>query len=99
MKKALGMEFSALNDAQRKTFSLKDGAKGVVVTKVDPDSPAGEKHIVPGDVIVEVNQDAVTTPVEVTKKLDAAKSAGKKTALLLVANANGEVRFVALPVQ
>ena len=99
VKKALGMEFTMLNDAQRKTFSIKEGLKGVVVTKVDPDSPAGEKRINAGDVIVEVNQEAVSTPTELAKKLDAAKSSSKKTALLLVSNAQGEVRFVAIPVQ
>ena len=99
VKKALGMEFSALTEAQKKAFSIKDGAKGVVVTKVDADSPAGDKHIVAGDVIVEINQEPVGTPSELTKKIDAAKSAGKKTALLLVSNAQGEVRFVAIPVQ
>ena len=93
------MEFSALSEAQRKSFSIKDGLKGVVVTKVDPDGPAGEKHIAAGDVIVEVNQEAVATPGELMKKLDAAKASGKKTALMLVANAQGEVRFVAIPVQ
>ena len=99
VKKALGMEFSALSEAQRKSFSIKEGLKGVVVTKVDPDGPAGEKHIAAGDVIVEVNQEAVATPGELMKKLDAAKASGKKTALMLVANAQGEVRFVAIPVQ
>ena len=99
VKKALGMEFTMLNDAQRKAFSIKDGLKGVVVTRVDPDSPAGEKRINAGDVIFEVNQETVNTPSELARKLDAAKSANKKSALLSVSSAQGEVRFVAIPVQ
>ena len=44
-----------------------------------------------GEVIVEVNQEPVTTPADVTKKIDALKSEGRKSALLLVANPQGEV--------
>ena len=46
--------------------------------------------------IEEVNQQAVSAPGEVSKAIDALKKAGKKSALLLVANAAGDVRFVAL---
>ncbi len=38
----------------------------------------------------------VNTPEDVTKRLDALKKEGKKSVLLLVANAQGEVRFVAV---
>jgi serine protease Do len=43
-----------------------------------------------------VNQQAVETPSDVSKAIAALKTAGKKTALLLVANGIGDVRFVAL---
>ena len=46
--------------------------------------------------IEEVNQQAVETPSDVAKAIAALKTAGKKSALLLVANATGDVRFVAL---
>ena len=93
---ALGLELSGMTDALRKTFSLKPGAKGVVVTKVTPDSTAADKGMQPGDIVQEINQQAVEKPADVTKAIDALKKAGKKTALLLVANAQGDVRFVAL---
>jgi serine protease Do len=35
----------------------------------------------------------------VTKKIDDRKAQGRKSALLLVANAQGEVRFVALSIE
>ena len=34
-----------------------------------------------------------------TKRLDALKKEGKKSALLLVANAQGDVRFVAMTIE
>jgi serine protease Do len=96
IKKALGMELSGINDELRKRFSIKDSVRGVVVTKVDPNSAGSDKRIQAGDVIVEVQQEAVSTPDQVTKRLDAVKKEGKKSALLLVANAQGDVRFVAV---
>ena len=62
VEKALGMEFSGLTDEARKTFKIKDSVKGVVVTSVDPGSPAAERGLRPGDVIEEVNHQAVEKP-------------------------------------
>jgi serine protease Do len=96
--KALGMEFSALSDEARKTFKIKESIKGVVVTSVDPGSAAAERGLRAGDVIEEVNHQAVEHPGDVAKAIDDAKSDSKKPALLLVSNGEGEVRFVAVPV-
>ena len=96
--KALGMEFSALGAEARKTFKIKDGVKGVVVTSVDPGSAAAERGLRAGDVIEEVNHQAVEHPGDVARAIDSAKTDSKKPALLLVSNGEGEVRFVAVPV-
>jgi serine protease Do len=93
------MELSGLSDEARKTFRIKDGVKGVVIASVEPNSPAAEKGLQAGEVIEEVNQLAVSQPAEVSKTIDALKQAGKKSALLLVANGNGDVRFVALAIE
>lgn len=98
LQKALGMEFSALSDQLRQKFSIKPNVTaGVVVSNVDPQSAAAEKHVQPGDIVMEVNQEAVKGPADLAKKLADLRSDGKKSALLLVANGQGEVRFVALP--
>ena len=52
-----------------------------------------------GDVIVEVAQEAVSNAADIKKRVDQLKKDGKKSVLLLVANADGELRFVALSVQ
>jgi len=93
---ALGMALSAIDDEARRTFKIKDGVKGVVVSAVEPNSAAAEKGLRAGDVIEEVNQQAVEKPGDVSKSIDALKKAGKKSALLLVSNGAGDVRFVAL---
>ena len=99
VEKALGMEFSGLTDEARKNFKIKEGIKGVVVTVVDPGSPAAERGLRPGDVIEEVNHEAVEKPGDLAKAIDAVKKENnKKPALLLVSNGEGVARFVALPV-
>jgi serine protease Do len=96
--KALGMEFSALSDETRKTFKIKDSVKGVIVTSVAPGSAAADRGLRPGDVVEEVNHQAVEHPGDIAKAIEAAKADSKKPALLLVSNGEGEVRFVAVPV-
>jgi serine protease Do len=93
---ALGLTLSGISDEARKRFSIKDTVKGVVVTRVDPNSAAADKRIQAGDVLVEVGQEPVATPADVNKRIDALRKEGRKSALLLVSNAQGEVRFVAL---
>ncbi len=96
VRQALGLSLSGVTDELRKRYNIKDGQKGVVVTRVDPNSNAADKRIQPGEMIVEVGQEAVSTPADVTKRIDALKKDGRKSVLLLVANASGDVRFVAL---
>ncbi len=94
--KAFGMEFGALDPDVRKKYGIKDSVKGVVVTNVDANSPAAEKRIQAGDTIVEINQEAMSKPTDIAARTKVLKDQGRKSALFLVANAGGEVRFVAL---
>jgi serine protease Do len=73
--------------------------KGVIITGVDNGSDAAEKRLSAGDVIVEVAQEAVGNAADIKKRVDQLKKDGKKSVLLLVANGEGELRFVALSVQ
>jgi serine protease Do len=98
VQKTLGLELSSLNDDLRKKFKIRDTIKGVVVTGVDSsvDTSQPDKRLAPGDVIVEVQYEAVGNPAAVQTRIDALKAQGKKVAVLLVSNGNGETRFVAL---
>jgi len=99
VQKTLGLQLSNLTDNLRQRYKIKDQVKGVVITGVDANSSAAEKRLNAGDVIVEVGQEAVTTPADLQKKLDQLKKEGRKAALFLVANAEGDVRYVALSLQ
>jgi len=98
-QKALGLDLAALNKDLRTRYKIKESVKGVVVTGVDANSDAAEKRLSAGDVIVEVAQEAVSSGADIQKRVDQLKKDGKKSVLLLVSNADGELRFVALSVQ
>jgi len=91
----LGLSLAPIDDAVRGQYHLGRNVKGVVVTAVEPESPAAEKSFQPGDVIVEVQNQPVATPADVMKHFDADTKAGKKIELMLV-NRDGNLTFVAL---
>ncbi|MBU0725402.1 MAG: DegQ family serine endoprotease [Alphaproteobacteria bacterium] len=94
----LGLGLSAVTPELKQKFGLADNARGVLVTEVKPNSPAAEKAIQPGDMIVEVSQEEVKTSAQVLEKVQAAQKAGRKSVLLLVER-KGEMRFVALRIE
>jgi serine protease Do len=98
-QKALGLDLATLSKDLRSRYKIKDSVKGVIITNVDGASDAAEKRLSPGEVIVEVAQEAVSNAADVKKRIDQLKKDGKKSILLLVSNAEGELRFVALSVQ
>jgi serine protease Do len=98
-QKALGLDLATLSKDLRSRYKIKDSVKGVIITNVDGASDAAEKRLSPGEVIVEVAQEAVSSAADVKKRIDQLKKDGKKSVLLLVANSDGELRFVALSVQ
>jgi len=91
----LGLTLQKLNDQLREKYGLSDSAKGVVVTKVTADSPAAEKQLQAGDLILEVDQKPVATPQEVTE-IVAKLQAQKKRSVLLFVERQGDPRFAAL---
>ena len=91
----LGLTLQKVSDQLREKYGLSDNVKGVVVTRVTPDSPAAEKQLQPGDVIVEVDQKAVTTPQEVADIVGKLQGQKKRSVLLFVER-QGDPRFAAL---
>ncbi|MEM5473527.1 DegQ family serine endoprotease [Hoeflea sp. AS60] len=90
----LGMTVAELTDDGRQEFAIADDVEGVVITAVDPESAAAEKRIEPGDVIVEIAQEIVTTPQDVEERIAALRQDGRRNALLMLAGRTGELRFV-----
>ncbi|MEH2483936.1 serine protease Do [Nitrobacteraceae bacterium AZCC 2146] len=72
------------------------GKDGVVVTDVDPKSPAAERGFKEGDVILEVAGKNVTNPGDVREAIASARSDNKNSVLIRV-RSGGSSRFVAVP--
>jgi serine protease Do len=94
----LGMTVSVLDEALRSHFGLADDARGLVVVAVDEASDAYAKGMRDGDLITEVGREAISTPVEMERRIEAAESAGRKSLLLLVRRGDAP-RFVALSLE
>ncbi len=92
---SLGLALATLNDDLRLEHGVQEDANGVLVTGVEEAGPAAEKGLRPGDLIMEVGQEEVTSPAQVAAKVASAQDADRRSVLLLV-NRNGELRFVAV---
>jgi serine protease Do len=95
----LGLTLSELTVANRRQFGIQSNVEGVLVTKVPENTASYEKGLRPGDVIVEVAQDVVQTAEDVARKLVELKQNDRRNAYLMVANAKGELRLVAVPLE
>jgi serine protease Do len=93
--RVLGMNLVPLTAEGRAKFKLDAEAKGVLIESIAPSGSAAERGLQPGDVLLEVAQQEVTTPQQLADKIKEAQDSGKKSVLLLL-NRGGDLRFVAL---
>ncbi len=93
----MGMRLAPLDDELRKKHGLKDTVKGIAILAVDTGSQAARRELKVGDVIVEAQDEAVTSVQDLVERIDKVRKSGRKQILLRVENAKGEIRSVALP--
>jgi serine protease Do len=74
------------------------GSKGVVVVAVDRDGTAAERGFAAGNIILDVDRKAVSTPSDVRTALSEAETAGRPAALIRVKSGNATV-FIVLPLK
>jgi serine protease Do len=94
---ALGIDLMSLSEEARQKFDLGQAADGVVITGVDQSGTAAQKGLSEGDVIVEVDQEKVSSPSDVAERVAAAKREGYRVVTLLVYS-GGDHRFVAVEI-
>ena len=92
----LGLKIAPITQELKDKYQIPDDQKGVAIVDVTPDSPATERGLKAGDVIVEVQQGEVTSPEDVTKRIDAVRKENRKSVLILVQGHDG-LRWVPLP--
>jgi serine protease Do len=93
----LGLVLAPLTDDARRRLGFDAKVNGVLVTDIDPASEAASKNIRQGDVITEAQQEPVREVKDVEAAVEKVKKAGGKSVLLLVEDAKGDTRFVAIP--
>jgi len=94
----LGLSLAAPDADAREKYSLAKDAEGVLITRADPDGIAAKHDLREGDLIVRIGKQHVRSPQEANAALQAARAAGKKSALLLVTREQ-RTRFVAVPLE
>ncbi|WP_240790058.1 DegQ family serine endoprotease [Roseomonas sp. HF4] len=91
----LGLRIAPITNELRERFNLRPEQRGVVIVEVAPDSPGAERELRPGDVIVEVQQERVSTPAEVQQRIERLRQQNRGVALFAIEGAGGQ-RFVPL---
>lgn len=88
------------NDSQLAKRLNINSDKGVVVSKIDGNTPAAKSELKVGDLILEIEKKEVNNPADFYKELNSAKEAmdksGKKKLLLYIQDRNKAYRYVIL---
>jgi serine protease Do len=85
----LGLRLSTITPEFRERFQLGIDQKGVLITDVQQSTPAGDKGLKPGDVIVEVQQEEVYTPSDVQDQVEKARKSNRRSVLMLIQTSDG----------
>jgi serine protease Do len=88
----LGLTLKEITPELARNFRLSE-TSGLVVVKVEANSPAAEAGVAPGDIILEVDQSSVETLGEFNKKMSSYKAGD--TVLLLI-NRRGSTLYITL---
>jgi len=71
--------------------------RGVMVVEVEPGGLAAGRGIDPGDLILDVADEAIGAPEDVYRLVNTAKSAGKRSVLMRIKSGD-TAKFIALPI-
>ena len=85
----LGITLAPITPEARDRFQLGQDQKGVLITDVAAGTPAAERGLKPGDVIVEVQQQEVNTPADVVDKVERVRKTDRRSVLMLIQGQDG----------
>jgi serine protease Do len=92
VSKSLGAELAVLDDRVRASLNLPQDARGVVVTRVEPDGRAAAAGLRSGDVIERVGSTTIRRPADIAKALESART----SAVLVLVNRAGDKFFIGI---
>jgi serine protease Do len=93
----MGMELADITEALARRYEIEETA-GVLVTYVEPNSPAAEAGVRPGDSITQVNRKDIADLEEYNKCVSDARK-GKKNKLLLLITRGKTSQFVVIDLE
>jgi serine protease Do len=67
----IGVTARELTAQLRQVYGIPEKVSGIVITRVNPVSPAGEEGLLPGDVITEANGESISTTEALTNEVKA----------------------------
>jgi serine protease Do len=91
---SIGVALAPLDQNTREQFDLPADAKGALIARVQPNSPAAEAGLRPGDLVVGVDTKAVGSASEAAQAIRGAAHDGHTIALRIIRN--GQAAFVAV---
>jgi serine protease Do len=92
----LGLNLAPLDKNTREQLGLAASVTGALVSKVKPDSPAEQKGIQSGDLIVRIDSTKVESPGDAADAVRKATKAGKKAVLVQISR-DGNTALIAVP--
>jgi serine protease Do len=92
---ALGLTLAPLTPDGRNQLNLPSNVNGAVIAVVQPNSPADQAGLQPGDLLVGVGSTNVTSPDDAVAAIDAARKAGSPAIALRIIR-QGEPLFVGI---
>jgi serine protease Do len=93
----LGILLSNITDDMRSKFGIPEDVNGVLVVNVKSETDASEKGILPGDIIIEISQNKVFTPDDVSMRVLEEINAERDFALMLI-NRKGILSYIAVKI-
>jgi serine protease Do len=95
-KGGLGLNLAPLDKNTREQLGLAGSSSGAVVAGVKPDSPAEQRGIQAGDLIVRIDSTKVENPADAADAIRKATKAGKKAVLVQI-NRDGNTALIPVP--
>jgi serine protease Do len=92
---ALGLTLAPLTPDIRSQLNLSSSATGAVITAVKPNSRADQAGLQPGDLLVGVGADTVTSPDDAVSAITAARKSGASAVALRIVR-QGQALFVGI---
>lgn len=94
----LGMQLRPLTPEMIERLGLEPDTKGVLISNVEPRSPAEDANLMPGDIIIEVAQKPVGSPAELREAFEREGKPGKSVLVRFIrGNRDADITVIRVP--